>query len=172
MMLQLDLEAKFTEVVTGGNLDKSKLRLPHESHELLSQELLHVFGGGVLIATGIGAGLSVLGGILSGARVIAVSASKSYQKFIELNLNTWLREKKVVRGYILPEPQALVTYEQKKGIGQPQSQLLRRPLRIPDSHSQQRLLGRAFWVPLAMSQPSVRCVELLSPYCWMLLATF
>ena len=90
---------------------------PHEAHQVLTQEILHVFGAGVLIAVGIGSGLSVLGGLLAGARVVAVASSKPHQKFIEKNVMTWLKEKKIVPGTMLQKPAHLIQYEQKKQRG-------------------------------------------------------
>ena len=67
------------------------------------------------MAIGVGSGLSILGGLLSGARVVAVCASKSHQKFVMANLATWLKEKRVVPGTALAKPQQLVQYEAKRG---------------------------------------------------------
>ena len=95
--------------------DDEVIPFPHESHPILTQELLHIFHAGVLIAVGIGAGLSVLGGLLAGARVVAVTASKAHQRFVERNIFAWLKEKKVVPGTLLPKPMNLLQWEQKKG---------------------------------------------------------
>lgn len=51
---------------------------PHEAHQVLTQELLHVFSSQVLVAAGIGSGLSVLGGLLAGSRVVALCSSKAH----------------------------------------------------------------------------------------------
>jgi hypothetical protein len=49
-----------------------------------------------LVAAGIGSGLSVLGGLLGGARVVAICSSKSHQKYVQKNVTQWLKEKKLV----------------------------------------------------------------------------
>ena len=87
------------------------------------RRILHIFNAGVLVAIGIGSGLSVLGGLLGGARVVAVCASKGHQKFVMANLATWLKEKRVVPGTALAKPQQLVQYEGKKGrtVAQPKA---------------------------------------------------
>lgn len=92
---------------------------PHECHQLLTMELLHVFASNVLVACGIGSGLSVYGGLLAGARVVAICASKAHQKFVEKNVYQWLKDKKVVPGTVLAKPAHLLQYEQKKGKPQP-----------------------------------------------------
>ena len=95
--------------------DDECIPFPHECHQVLSQELLHIFNAGVLVTVGIGSGLSVHGGLLGGARVVAVCASKAHQKFVMTNLATWLKEKRVVPGTAFAKPQQLVQYEAKKG---------------------------------------------------------
>lgn len=50
---------------------------PHECHQFLTMELLHVFSSNVLVACGVGSGLSVYGGLLAGARVVAICASSA-----------------------------------------------------------------------------------------------
>ena len=92
---------------------------PHEAHQLLTMELLHVFSSNVLVACGIGSGLSVYGGLLAGARVVAICASRPHQKFVEKNVYQWLKDKKVVPGTLLAKPAHLLQYEQKKGKPQP-----------------------------------------------------
>lgn len=92
---------------------------PHEAHQVLTQEILHIFSAGVLVAAGIGSGLSVLGGLLGGARVVAICSSKSHQKYVQKNVTQWLKEKKLVPGTVLPKPPQLQQWEQKKGRGGP-----------------------------------------------------
>ena len=92
---------------------------PHEAHQVLTQEILHIFSAGVLVAAGIGSGLSVLGGLLGGARVVAICSSKSHQKYVQKNVTQWLKEKKLVPGTVLPKPPQLQQWEQKKGRGVP-----------------------------------------------------
>ena len=87
---------------------------PHESHQVLVQELLHIFGAGILICAGIGSGLSVLGGLLSGARVVAICISKAHRAFVEQNVFQWLKEKKLVPGVALSKPHHLLAYESKR----------------------------------------------------------
>lgn len=92
---------------------------PHECHQFLTMELLHVFSSNVLVACGVGSGLSVYGGLLAGARVVAICASRAHQKFVEKNVYQWLKDKKVVPGTVLAKPAHLLQYEQKKGKPQP-----------------------------------------------------
>ena len=92
---------------------------PHEAHQVLTQEILHVFSAGALVAAGISSGLSVLGGLLGGARVVAICSSKSHQKYVQKNVTQWLKEKKLVPGTVLPKPPQLQQWEQKKGRGVP-----------------------------------------------------
>ena len=94
--------------------DGECLPFPHEAHQVLAQELLHVFHANVLIVAGVGSGLSVLGGLLGGARVVALCASKTHLKFVEKNLLEWLKEKKVVPGTVLQKPPHIQQYEQKR----------------------------------------------------------
>ena len=97
---------------------------PHEAHQVLTQELLHVFSSQVLVAAGIGSGLSVLGGLLAGSRVVALCSSKAHMKFVSQNVTNWCREKKIVPGTLLPKPGHLVSYEAKKGrtgVNQPKA---------------------------------------------------
>eukprot|EP00435_Cladocopium_sp_Y103_P026491 s434_g6.t1 len=88
---------------------------PHEAHQLLAQEILHIFGANILVAVGVGSGLSILGGLVAGARVVAICSSKPHMKFVQKNLSQWLREKKLVPGTTLQKPQHLQQWEQKKG---------------------------------------------------------
>lgn len=87
---------------------------PHECHQVLTQELMHVFGAGVLVTAGVGSGLSILGALLSGGRVVALCASRAHMKFCQANVQAWLKEKKVVPGTTLPKPAHLTSYQQKK----------------------------------------------------------
>ena len=83
---------------------------PHEAHQVLTQEILHVFSAGALVAAGISSGLSVLGGLLGGARVVAICSSKSHQKCPEE------RDPMVEGEEAGPQ---LQQWEQKKGRGGP-----------------------------------------------------
>ena len=69
---------------------------------------------------------------MAGARVVAVASSKPHQKFIEKNVMTWLKEKKIVPGTMLQKPAHLIQYEQKKQRGG------RAPSPAPKSQHQSR----------------------------------
>lgn len=120
--------------------DDECIPFPHEAHQVLVQELLHIFGAGVLVSVGVGAGLAILGGLLSGARVVAVCNSKAHQKFVQANIFAWLKERKIVPATMLAKPNHLLQYEQKKG-GKPVPKPAPAPIKPPETPSPSPISG-------------------------------
>ena len=92
LIVSQDIGQEGEMIVSDMVKDDECIPFPHESHQVLSQELLHIFNAGVLVAVGIGSGYSILGGLLGGARVVAICASKAHQEFVQKNLTSWLKE--------------------------------------------------------------------------------
>ena len=101
LIVSQDIGQEGEMIVSDMVKDDECIPFPHESHQVLSQELLHIFNAGVLVAVGIGSGYSTLGGLLGGARVVAICASKAHQKFVQKNLTSWLKDLMIIR-YLLP----------------------------------------------------------------------
>ncbi|CAL1139915.1 unnamed protein product [Cladocopium goreaui] len=139
---------------------------------VLTQEILHVFSAGVLVAAGISSGLSVLGGLLGGARVVAICSSKSHQKYVQKNVTQWLKEKKLVHSCSSGN-------RRKDVVARAQRPSQWRPRPIEAAHPQLRMLVPvSAQAPMEAAQAQLRMLVLQVPMedqggvCWVPLEMF
>lgn len=145
---------------------------PHEAHQVLTQEILHVFSAGALVAAGISSGLSVLGGLLGGARVVAICSSKSHQKYVQKNVTQWLKEKKLVHSCSSGN-------RRKDVVARAQRPSQWRPRPMEAAHPQLRMLVPvSAQAPMEAAQAQLRMLVLQVPMedqggvCWVPLEMF
>lgn len=92
----------------------SLVPFPHEHHMALTQEWIHTFKAEILVIGAPAAGASLMGGLISNVRAVAVARNAAHRNFLMTRLEDFVKQRRLVPGYV-PRvmPTALITYAAK-----------------------------------------------------------
>jgi len=95
--------------------DGMTIPFPHEHHQLLTQEMMHVFQAEILVDATPGSGIKLLAVLLSNLRAVAICKNATQAKFVMKNLEMWSRQRKLVPGFEpLSKPEELLAFERTR----------------------------------------------------------
>jgi hypothetical protein len=92
----------------------SLVPFPHERHMALTQEWIHTFNAEILVIGAPAAGASLMGGLISNVRAVAVARNAAHRNFLMTRLEDFVKQRRLVPGYVpRVTPTALITYAAK-----------------------------------------------------------